>query len=245
MKTNPSTWSKSDRSLLARRLAPYGLLLLSLSIVLLSGVGELLKPAGQEIAEDGSQEIRGSTTVGQTFMAPFDGLYRIDVSLGTGGRANTKDLLFHLRTAPEATEDLASGIVNASTLKQDAWTAFEFPPLRDSGGRRFYFFLESPASQPGDTLSVFRSRQNNYRDGAYYLDGALAEGDLTFTIRCRPSPAGWLSGLLRLLARNKPSIWGQPACYGLLFGLYFLLLLLLLRRFVLLPSADATDLTGL
>lgn len=215
-----------------RRLWPYLLLLVGLLVVLLSGARKTLEPFGQIVAEDGTQEIRDGITVGQTFVAPFDGLYQVDVRLSTGERENTKDLIFYLRTAPDVVEDLAWGVVNASTVSAGDWVTFEFSPIRDSGGQRYYFFLESPESRPGDTLSIFRSRRDRYRDGTYYLDGSPASGDLTFTFRCLPSPAGWFSGLFRLLARNKPAVWGQPACYGSLFGLYFVLLLFLVRHFV-------------
>ncbi len=221
-----------------RRLWPYLLLLTGLSVVLLSGARKSLGPFGQIMAEDGTQEIRDSITVGQTFVAPFDGLYQVDVGLGTGERDNTKDVIFHLRTAPDVVEDLAWGVVNASTVSEDERVTFEFSPIRDSGGRRYYFFLESPESRPGDTLSVFRSRQDRYRDGTYYLNGSPASGDLTFTFHCRPSLAGWFSGLFRLLARNKPAVWGQPACYGSLFGLYFVLFLFLIRHFVVSKEKD-------
>src|SRR5690606_29471869 len=114
-----------------RRLAPYLILALAVGGVLFLARQVAALPLGQGALEDGSREVRGGTTVGQTIVAPFDGLYRVDVYLSPGGRANTADVVLHIRTAPDATEDLASAVVNASTVKRDRWVRFEFAPLPD------------------------------------------------------------------------------------------------------------------
>jgi hypothetical protein len=200
-----------------RRLGPFLWLGLGLGLVLLFGYQAAVKPLGQTALDGGSKEVQGSTTVGQTFVAPFDGLYRVDVFLSPSGGTDKGDVLFHVRTAPDAGEDLRSGVVNASNVKSAGWFQIEFAPISDSGGKGYYFLLESPSSTPGDTFSASRSSLDRYRDGVYYLDGAPSDGDLAFQIHSQPGLISWMQGLCRLLAQDKPSIWGDPAFYGALF----------------------------
>lgn len=222
-----------------RRLWPYLLLLFSMGSVVVAGIQPALEPLGQTTAGVGAQKIWGSTTVGQSFHAPFDGLHQVSVLLKTGGRgANSSGLRFRLRTDPAATTDLAVVVIDNSTITQDGWVTFEFPPLRNAGGRDFYFLLEAPQAQPETALSALIARRDRYANGSYYLNGMPLKGDLAFSFRARPGLNEWLQGIFELLAHNKPSFWGQPVLYGLLAVIY-LALLLLAVRLIALPEEEA------
>lgn len=208
------------------RLGPLLLLGLALAAGLVFGYREAFGPFGQAVVEDASQQVRGGMTVGQTFRAAFDRLDRIDVYLGAApaGQANSKDVILHVRTAPDATADLRSVVVSGSSVKSDGWVRFDFAAIPDSGGKGYYLLLESPASTTGDALRAARSLQDRYRDGAYYLNGAPAGGDLAFQVYSEPGPLAWARGLAGLLAQDRPSIWGEPALYAVLFVAFLALL---------------------
>jgi hypothetical protein len=170
--------------------------------------------------------------VGQTFVASFDGLHQIDVRLGSGDRAGAQALTLHLRAAPDASEAIRSATLSVAPPASDGWASFEFEPVPDSGGQSLYFSLESPAASSGTRPTVDRALGDRYRDGSYFLNGAPAEGDLTFRIHSRPSLVAWFLGLVRLLAQAKPSFLADPACYGLLLLVYLMLLAAVMHRLV-------------
>ena len=208
-----------------RRLGPFLALGLGLGLILFFAYQEAAGPLGKVAPTSGSQAVQGSTTVGQAFVAPFDGLYRIDVYVGPGAQANKANLLFHLRAAPGATQDLRFGALSASSVKGEGWMEFQFPSIPDSGGKSYFLLIESPSSTSEDALSVsLRSGPAGLRDGTYYLNGAPTDGDVALEYYCQPGPVAWLAGLFRLLGQGKPSISGQPLFYGGLFAVYAILL---------------------
>jgi glycosyltransferase involved in cell wall biosynthesis len=144
-------------------------------------------------------ELRGKRRIGQSFVARRPNLHRIDILVGTYGRRNTRDIIFHLQAFPNAPEDLASVIINASQLDDNSYLEFCFPPQPESGP--LYFYIESPDSIPGDAITALaysrvdledvelrlgrRSSKSQLIFGLYYLDdqwGELGE---------RPLLRGW------------------------------------------------------
>ncbi|MEA3346429.1 MAG: hypothetical protein U9Q78_09365 [Chloroflexota bacterium] len=125
-------------------------------------------------------EIRGSRTVGQTFVASHDELSRVDVQLATYARRNTQPVIFHLRSAPSASTDIATIAFEAEEVRDNAYRPFRFSPITDSEGRSFYFFLESPTSEPGDAITMWHSPDDVYEEGELYINGRRQGGDLAF-----------------------------------------------------------------
>ncbi|MGQ0601165.1 MAG: hypothetical protein ACT4QE_05650, partial [Anaerolineales bacterium] len=60
-------------------------------------------------------EIAGAQTIGQSFIAPYPGLYRIEVLLHNYGRANRGTLTVRLRESPAA-PDLAMHTLAAESV---------------------------------------------------------------------------------------------------------------------------------
>jgi len=125
-------------------------------------------------------EIYGSRTVGQTFVSRVDGLNRVDVLLATYARRNTHPVTFHLRSNPSSQSDIATLTIEAETVKDNTYRAFRFPPLTNSKGSPYYFFLESPSSTPGDAITIWHSPNDTYADGQVYIKGEPRDGDLAF-----------------------------------------------------------------
>ncbi|GAB4545033.1 MAG: hypothetical protein Kow0063_38950 [Anaerolineae bacterium] len=228
--------------------------MIAISIILagLTGMGlilrqslELLGYEGQLVSAIGlwddieAIEVRGETTLGQTFVAPHSGLNRIDVMLFDYGRQNTQPVIFHLRESPEAATDLFAQTFSASDVHGLAWHTFVFPPLPESEGKSYFFYLESPTSSPGDAITFGGSLRNLYAKGSAYLNRqAIPEADLAFrTYYADITAAQKIQMLFARLAAHKPAPWGNPHFYGGLFGVYLITsLVFLLVVFSLIPG---------
>ena len=127
----------------------------------------------------------GGDRIGQTFMAPSDGLARIDVLLGTHARPNDKDIHFKLWELESARALAADIVFNASDVRNNLYRAFRFPPRPKSKGRTYLFELESPASTPSNSIAVWMNTNDVCRDGEFIFDGRPAGGDLTFRAYAR------------------------------------------------------------
>jgi hypothetical protein len=151
-------------------------------------------------------ELTAGRTIGQTFTAEADGLYRLDVQLATYGRDNSGRVRFHLRQSPAAGEDIASVEFDAADVVDDADRPFLFPRQAHSAGRAYYFFFDTPDGQPGQAITVrgVVSGPDRYPGGGLLIDGQpVAGGDLTFI----PYFDGGLPLLLKRFATFQPSFY--------------------------------------
>ncbi len=165
-------------------------------------------------------EIRGPITIGQTFTAPYNGLYRIDVLMATYARENTKDVIFHLRSDRESESDLFQININGREIEDDRFRSFRFSPIGDSEGKSYYFFFDSPESVPGDAVTVWGTTKDTYAEGQAFRNHRPGQGDLTFLTYYKPGFMEKVSILLDRLAQNKPLFWGDKRFYLLLALLY-------------------------
>jgi len=105
------------------------------------------------------------------------------------------------------------------------WRKFEFPPIVDSAGKTYFFYLASPNSVTGNAISVGGATGDFYNDGVTYLAIGPAQGDLAFRTYYNLSIREKLSLLGQRITENKPSIWGDLNFYLLLLALYGLIIL--------------------
>jgi hypothetical protein len=125
-------------------------------------------------------EIRGKRSIGQSFVARRDQLCRIDVLASTCERRNTRDLIFRLKTSPDAQAALATVRINASQVVEGGYVSFVFPPQANSCGQAYYFCIESPESIAGDAISLWAFRHANLAEAALYQNGVARQGMLIF-----------------------------------------------------------------
>jgi hypothetical protein len=127
-------------------------------------------------------EIHGRTSYGQTFVARYPNLNRIDVKLATYDRENHFPVVFHLRRGlpDEADSDIVTIKVQPSAIADDSFYAFVFPPIPDSQGQTFYFYIQSPRAMPGDAFTIWAASDNAYPEGSRIVNDRPASGDLCF-----------------------------------------------------------------
>ena len=185
-------------------------------------------------------ELHGPATAGQTFVAEYPGLSRVEIRLATYARRNTGSLVFHLRAAPDAAEDLVALTFDAAEVEDNAYQIFEFPPIRDSAGRALYFYLEAPEAKPGNGITVWGATEDAYPDGEAVLRGLKGHDvqDLAFRLGYDPPLAGRASIFMDRLTANKPLVWGDRWLYVSLAVAYLALLYALLVQMVRTGSSE-------
>ena len=149
------------------------------SAILVSGCAEIPDVVQSRYSEPVG-EIRGSRTVGQTFVAHEDGLSRIDVLLATYARKNAYPVIFRLKKSPNVTDDIATITFSAARVKDNAFRQFTFAPIPDSKDKSYFFIIESLESVPGNAITIWHDPGDAYDEGAMYVDGQTMAGDLAF-----------------------------------------------------------------
>jgi hypothetical protein len=178
---------------------------------------------GNDFAIASPGELYGNTQFGQTFVASYPKLYRIDIVMSTYDRRNTKDVIFHLKQNLDAQADIVSITLDATDVRDKAWQSFIFPPLSDSMGQSYYLYLESPESEPGDAMTVMGRDGDPYPSGQGYINHHPVAADMAFRVYYKVDPIQKINIVLESLAANKPTLWGSKAFYMFLAAVYVLL----------------------
>lgn len=153
-----------------------------------------------------ASELVAGRRLGQTFRAPFSGLYRVDVLLATYARRNEHSVLFHLSDGP-GKPHLVTIEVEAAQIRDNTFHRFVFEPIADSAGREFYFLFEAPQAEPGNAITVWQTDFDSYPHGRAYVDDSPTEGDLAFVAYYRSSPAETWAALSERVRTWHPLLW--------------------------------------
>lgn len=122
---------------------------------------------------------QGPRTVGQTFVAHRPRLTAVEILAVAYDPQpeQPQSLVFHLRESPASTVDLATVRLDSHHLQHNDVQRFTFPPIEDSAGRPFYFFLEG---SDGNRVTAWSSSVDVYGEGTMWAGGQEARGDLQF-----------------------------------------------------------------
>lgn len=127
-------------------------------------------------------EITGSKNVGQTVQPKAGRWDSLDLGFATfSSRANTEDVIVHVRQSPEAIDDLRTVRVNARDIVDNEWQRFEWPPIDVTDGQEFYIVIDSPSAKPGNAVTV-RYTDLDILAGEMYLNGTPKPGDIAYRI---------------------------------------------------------------
>ncbi len=120
---------------------------------------------------------------GQTFVPRQAGLRGIYLPISIEAEKNgTGGLNLHLRSSPEATEDIRTATLSIADLEGQRLARFTFEPLPDSLNTRYYFFIEPSAANDETTINLYYSGPTTYINGALYLDGEPQESQASFSL---------------------------------------------------------------
>jgi hypothetical protein len=154
-------------------------------------------------------EILAGEEIGQTFHVEGDELFRVDLSLATFARPNEGFVEIVLRTDPSADTAITSEIVDVSTIADNRYFEFTFPPISTENRRDFYIGIKSLDGQPGNAITVWSNSQNVYQGGAFWRDGERTDGDLCFQAYTKEIVDGWkhtYAGSDMVIYRNTQSL---------------------------------------
>lgn len=162
-----------------RRSPIKNLLFLVFFSLFLSGCAKLVTTE-QLAAVDGAA-LSAGLTIGQTFVAKYDGLTAVNFYLSPQKNGDGA-IRLHLRSDPQAGEDLA---VSMDTLAVDAvktpgYYGFLFPSQASSNQQYYYAYLEVSGS---GAVQMGKAAGDAYLNGALYLNGAPEDAQTAFQLR--------------------------------------------------------------
>jgi hypothetical protein len=217
-----------------RHLAPVlvvAIWLLALAAVLKISLDQLLvAPWGNPIAGTTLARLSGDTEAGQRFVAPLPGLYRIEVTLAVPEGGISAPVVVHLQADPSSAEDLHRAEFGPGEVLDRVAITIEFPPIRDSEDRAFFFYVESPASSPANAPSALYRPDAVLEAATAYLNGEPVEGNLQFRTYYSLRTRERATLLLSRLAEGRPYFLGTRGFYVVFLSVYGALLLLFLYQ---------------
>jgi hypothetical protein len=130
---------------------------------------------------DPSGELLPGRTIGQTFTAHQNGLRSVGLLVATYGKQLKGPLVFHLREAGNES-DLVILHTDLDQIQDNSWKLFNFRPIGNSAGRKFYAYLDAPESRSGDTMTLWSMAGNPYPSGELMINHVPAPGDLSLLL---------------------------------------------------------------
>jgi hypothetical protein len=155
------------------------MLLLSFASAFLAGCAPFLQSEQSEVADWTS--LSAGHTIGQTFVARFDGLTGVYFYLAPQTAGNG-EIRLHLRTDSQAGEDFAVSlnVIPVEAVKDPGFYPFTFSSVASSDQKYYYAYLEFM----GDgAVKVGRSAGSKYLDGASYRDGNSEDMQTAFQLQ--------------------------------------------------------------
>ena len=188
------------------------------------------QPINNNVDPTPAQQILGDRIIAQSFIAPRNGLNRIDIFFHTYGRKNTHDVTLRLlELSPEIQnpvegKEVFSTIFNAATISDQVWQTFNLPPIENSAGNTYVIALHSPESEDGNAITVGGIEQNVYVPGSAFLGPTPVRADITFRSCYQMTTFEKLQIFSEQITRHRPGPWGNITIYGLSLLTYVLLL---------------------
>ena len=168
-------------------------------------------------------EIYGGKKVGQSFTARHDHLMAIEVLMGTYNRKNTGELIFHVKGQAGNKIDVLPSSVDMLNIRDNRYFRFKVPEIKNSKGRKYFFYLEAPKAQPGNAVTIWcNDKEDKYREGAKIINGEEMEGDLVFKTIYTVGLEGKIDLFLEEITRNKPSPLNKKLFYVMLIVSFIL-----------------------
>ena len=163
-------------------------------------------------------EVSSRHTVEQTFIAPQDGLSRVDSWLSPSTAAC--NLTFQVEAIKDAGSEsppadpqvIRQFTIPANSIDPFENTRFEFDAVPDSGGKAYAFRLTSdcPAGQP---VLARGDLYDTYAQGRFFSNGALMSQDMSFSAFHQTAAAD----LLKRIEPFRPPLLDSRVTFILLF----------------------------
>jgi len=87
-------------------------------------------------------ELQNPNTIGQTFVARFDGLDGINLYLKPKEN-NIGEIILHIKTGPQASQDIGISKINIKEIEDPGYYQFKFSPINNSS-QEYYIYIWNP-----------------------------------------------------------------------------------------------------
>ncbi|MCB0167672.1 MAG: hypothetical protein KDI79_25825 [Anaerolineae bacterium] len=174
-----------------------------------------------------AQKLFGERVIGQTFVAPRDGLNRIDVMFLTYNRQPTPPVSLRLLALDGEPENpLAGGVevfhttTKANAVQNHMWYRFNLPPIDTSGQKRYLIALAAPEAAAEQAVTVGGIERNVYMPGTAFFGSMPVPADIAFRTCYELSAGEKFSVLAEQLTRQRPGLFGRAGFYGATLLIY-------------------------
>lgn len=151
---------------------------LTAALLLLTGCSDFVDQDQPTHAPKMRTALEPDLPVGQTFVARHAGLNGVEVWL-EAGEGNSGTLTLHLRSEPQAEDDIATATLSLAQVTAPGFYSFSFSPLRESHSRYYYAFL---AVDEAAEVQVGVGPGEAYLDGALYRDHEPQDAQAAFRL---------------------------------------------------------------
>jgi hypothetical protein len=129
-----------------------------------------------------SPPLAQGTKLAQVFVAPHDGLTKVEMFVATYTKTiPTGTLQFSLLEGAGGPRVVATGSMPLAQVKDNSFIPFEFPPISDSGRKTYTLQLSSSDLPSGYPLSAWLSKADIYPDGKFLVNGNPVTGSAALT----------------------------------------------------------------
>jgi glycosyltransferase involved in cell wall biosynthesis len=154
------------------------------------------------LADGVVENLNRQRSVGQEFFTSENKLSAISVRFGTNRSLVKGTVRLHLRESHKARRDIAVVESDASAISDNEYHLFLFDPIEDSGGKRYYFYIEFIEASPTETLTIWKRTITSNEAGPLFENHQPSQGTLSFKVFCDKQIFRYNSGsdLLSLIA---------------------------------------------
>ncbi len=131
-----------------------------------------------QITNEKWMTIDSGSSVGQTFVANYDGLQEVRFLLAPQATASGL-LIFHLRSDPNSATDIETVQLPLQNNNLKEYYRFNFPYIENSSNQYYYGFLELDGE---GSLEIASGKATAYQNGAAYTNHQPEDAQLVFTL---------------------------------------------------------------
>ena len=163
-------------------LKPKKVLVFIFLLFILSGCAAYTK--SEQPAHPDTVRISQENSLGQSFVASYDGLQGISLFLKPGPESGG-ELTLSLYQGSDSDQLIDSAAIQTSEIDSAGFHSFSFTPITDSTGLDYFFELTYDGT---GNLQVGSAPGNSYLSGAQYIDGAAQNSQSAFRLHYAPTP---------------------------------------------------------
>ncbi|MDO3680295.1 hypothetical protein [Paenibacillus ehimensis] len=156
-------------------------LLICFIYVYFGNAGTVTLAVEQTKETNNAGEILQGMEVGQSFYSNFNNICGFSLKLATYMRTNKGKIEVGIKDLNN-NNIVFSSEISTESIKDNDFINLRFPPIKFSKGKRYYLFVKSLDSTPGNAITTYINEEDSYSEGELYLNGIKKKGELVFKV---------------------------------------------------------------